>query len=180
MALIERCKDHGHKVCGCGGYPYSHRPGSPYCEQNAMSAVRIAARQEGITLAELQEIEVDCAWEKAGRPFTTGRGRGVTYRRAQRTRRACRRFPTGAGRPAGVCGVCSFLACSSFSVLRECEILATTNKPHNHPSVNAKKLLRATGARRGTPGVTHQERGAAVEDTMSHGFTPPANTDFTG
>ena len=73
VALIEHCKDHGHKVCGCGGYHHVHRPGSPYCEQNAMSAVRIAARQEGITLAELQEIEVDCAWEKAGRPFTKWR-----------------------------------------------------------------------------------------------------------
>ena len=73
VALIEHCRVHGHKVCGCGGYHYAHRPGSPYCEQNAMSAVRIAARQEGITADELQEIEVDCAWEKAGRPFTKWR-----------------------------------------------------------------------------------------------------------
>ena len=51
----------------------AHRPGSPYCEQNAMSAVRIAARQEGITADELLEIAVDCAWEKAGRPFTKWR-----------------------------------------------------------------------------------------------------------
>lgn len=73
VSLVEHCRAHGHKVCGCGGYPYSHRPGSPYCEQNAMSAVRIAARQEGITADELLEIAVDCAWEKAGRPFTKWR-----------------------------------------------------------------------------------------------------------
>lgn len=66
-------RETGHRVCWCGGYSFAHRPGSPYCEQNAMGAVRIAARQEGITLAELQEIEVDCAWEKAGRPFTKWR-----------------------------------------------------------------------------------------------------------
>ena len=66
-------RETGHRVCWCGGYSFAHRPGSPYCEQNAMSAVRIAARQDGITLVELQEIEVDCAWEKAGRPFTKWR-----------------------------------------------------------------------------------------------------------
>lgn len=90
MALILRCpecrtrrksfdlftkhlRETGHRVCNCGGYWYPHRPGSPYCEQNAMSAVRIAARQEGITADELLEIAVDCAWEKAGRPFTKWR-----------------------------------------------------------------------------------------------------------
>ena len=73
VELVEHCRVHGHTVCGCGGYHYAHRPGSPYCEQNAMIAVRIAARQEGITADELREIAVDCAWEKAGRPFTKWR-----------------------------------------------------------------------------------------------------------
>ena len=63
-------RETGHRVCWCGGYSFAHRPGSPYCEQNAMSAVRIAARQEGITADELLEIAIDCAWEKPGRPFT--------------------------------------------------------------------------------------------------------------
>ena len=66
-------RETGHRVCWCGGYSFAHRPGSPYCEQNAMSAVRIAARQEWITADELLEIAVDCAWEKAGRPFTKWR-----------------------------------------------------------------------------------------------------------
>ena len=68
VALVEHCRVHGHTVCGCGGYHYAHRPGSPYCEQNAMSAVRIAARQEGITADELLEIAVDCAWGKSRSP----------------------------------------------------------------------------------------------------------------
>lgn len=34
----------GHKLCNCGGYHYSHRPGSPYCEVNPVSALLLADR----------------------------------------------------------------------------------------------------------------------------------------
>lgn len=34
----------GHRVCQCGGYHYSHRPGSPYCEENPLSIMLLAAR----------------------------------------------------------------------------------------------------------------------------------------
>lgn len=34
----------GHQLCRCGGYHYSHRPGSPYCERNPLSIMFLAAR----------------------------------------------------------------------------------------------------------------------------------------
>lgn len=35
----------GHALCRCGGYHYAHRPGSPYCTQNPVSALLVADRQ---------------------------------------------------------------------------------------------------------------------------------------
>jgi hypothetical protein len=34
----------GHKLCRCGGYHYAHRPGSPLCAYNPLSALRLADR----------------------------------------------------------------------------------------------------------------------------------------
>jgi len=34
----------GHKLCNCGGYHYPHRPGSPFCESNPLSALLMADR----------------------------------------------------------------------------------------------------------------------------------------
>lgn len=34
----------GHKLCICGGYHHQHRPGSPYCERNPVSALLLADR----------------------------------------------------------------------------------------------------------------------------------------
>lgn len=34
----------GHKPCWCSGYWFAHRPGSPYCEYNPLSALRMADR----------------------------------------------------------------------------------------------------------------------------------------
>lgn len=34
----------GHKLCRCGGYHYAHRPGSPLCEYNPLSALLLADR----------------------------------------------------------------------------------------------------------------------------------------
>ena len=34
----------GHKLCRCGSYHYAHRPGSPLCAYNPLSALRLADR----------------------------------------------------------------------------------------------------------------------------------------
>lgn len=34
----------GHKLCWCSGYHYVHRPGSPFCAYNPLSALRLADR----------------------------------------------------------------------------------------------------------------------------------------
>lgn len=45
-ALFTRhLRESGHRLCRCGGYHYSHRPGSPYCEENPLSIILIADRQ---------------------------------------------------------------------------------------------------------------------------------------
>ncbi len=67
--LLRHIQQSGHKACTCGGYWYPHRPGSPCCESNPMSDVHVAMRRGDCTDEELREIEVDCAYEKAGRPF---------------------------------------------------------------------------------------------------------------
>jgi hypothetical protein len=35
----------GHTLCNCGGYHYVHRPGSPCCVRNPVSALWMAMRQ---------------------------------------------------------------------------------------------------------------------------------------
>jgi hypothetical protein len=67
-SLLNHVATSGHTHCGCGGYHYRHRPGSPLCERNPMAQVRQAARQ-GEPLELLQEIEAHCAWEGPGRPL---------------------------------------------------------------------------------------------------------------
>lgn len=53
--LKAHLKASGHKMCNCGGYHYAHRPGSPCCIRNPLSALWIAMRQgEGPEV--LQEI----------------------------------------------------------------------------------------------------------------------------
>lgn len=66
VALVEHCRKHDHKLCGCGGYPYSHRPHSPYCHQNAQSAALVAWR-DGASADETLEISLSIAWEQPGR-----------------------------------------------------------------------------------------------------------------
>ena len=34
----------GHRLCRCGGYHYEHRTGSPFCEVNPLSPIRMADR----------------------------------------------------------------------------------------------------------------------------------------
>lgn len=61
----------GHRLCKCGGYHYSHRPGSPFCEHNPMSDVLLASRQ-GTPDHELEDIAMWCAWNKPGRMYKPG------------------------------------------------------------------------------------------------------------
>lgn len=58
----------GHKLCKCGGYHYAHRLFSRYCQQNPMYELHDAQRA-GAGVHELLEIEMDCVWQKAGRPL---------------------------------------------------------------------------------------------------------------
>ena len=58
----------GHKLCQCGGYPYPHRPGSPYCEQNPM-APALAASRAGESDEAVQEIAIGIALAVAGKPL---------------------------------------------------------------------------------------------------------------
>ena len=58
----------GHKLCACGGYHYSHRPGSPFCDGNPM-APALRASREGASEEEVFEIAVEIAWGVAGKPL---------------------------------------------------------------------------------------------------------------
>lgn len=42
--FTQHIQQSGHALCKCGGYHYQHRPGSPFCEVNALSALRLADR----------------------------------------------------------------------------------------------------------------------------------------
>lgn len=42
--FTKHIRESGHKLCRCGGYHYSHRPGSPCCEANPLSIMYLAAR----------------------------------------------------------------------------------------------------------------------------------------
>ena len=66
VALLEHCREHGHRVCTCGGYHHPHRPHSPYCQQNAQSAALVAWR-DGASADETLEISIDIALTSAGR-----------------------------------------------------------------------------------------------------------------
>lgn len=66
VALLEHCEKHDHKLCGCGGYQYAHRPYSPYCHQNPQSGALVAWRS-GASDEEVSEISVELALTTAGR-----------------------------------------------------------------------------------------------------------------
>lgn len=55
VKLLEHVQTSKHKLCGCGGYRYVHRPGSPFCESNPLSALLMADRY-GATDDDLQRI----------------------------------------------------------------------------------------------------------------------------
>ena len=51
-------RETGHRLCRCGGYHFEHRPGSPYCERNPMSAALLASRS-GASDEEVFEIALE-------------------------------------------------------------------------------------------------------------------------
>lgn len=65
--FTQHLRESGHKVCRCGGYHFEHRPGSPFCEHNPMSAAQLASRY-GASDAEVAEIVLDLSL--ATRPKT--------------------------------------------------------------------------------------------------------------
>lgn len=67
--FTKHLQESGHRLCNCGGYHYSHRPASPYCEANPMSDVLLASRQ-GTPDAELADIAAWCAFNKPVRVST--------------------------------------------------------------------------------------------------------------
>lgn len=67
LHLVAHCHNTGHALCGCGGYHYAHRPGSPYCQRNPWSGLRHAERA-GEPEETLLEIFIDIAYENPGRP----------------------------------------------------------------------------------------------------------------
>lgn len=42
--FTQHIRTSGHALCRCGGYHYAHRPGSPFCESNPVSALLLADR----------------------------------------------------------------------------------------------------------------------------------------
>ncbi|UZZ64546.1 hypothetical protein [Curvibacter phage PCA1] len=64
--FTQHLRTSGHKLCNCGGYHYAHRPGSPFCEQNPMGDVLVAARY-GATDDELLDIAAEVAFTKQGK-----------------------------------------------------------------------------------------------------------------
>lgn len=57
----------GHRLCRCGGYHYEHRPGSPFCEHNPMSAALLASRH-GASNEEVLDIALEIVLTTRGRP----------------------------------------------------------------------------------------------------------------
>lgn len=66
LFLLAHCKEKGHSVCNCGGYHHAHRPGSPYCHKNPMSAL-LDAERAGASADELADMAVDLAFDNPGR-----------------------------------------------------------------------------------------------------------------
>ena len=58
-----------HKPCGCGGYHYPHRPGSPRCETNPYVRYH-CARTEGATYDEQLEAFIEDALFNKHKPTT--------------------------------------------------------------------------------------------------------------
>lgn len=74
VLLLKHCADRGHQVCGCGGYHYPHRAGSPCCDAHPMAVVHRALREGGLTDDELLDIQMDAALDSPGKRFEKWKG----------------------------------------------------------------------------------------------------------
>lgn len=70
LSLLAHCDKSRHALCRCGGYHYSHRPGSPYCMKNLWSDFNHAERA-GESAEMLLEITADIAFDNPGQVTTT-------------------------------------------------------------------------------------------------------------
>lgn len=62
--FTQHLNDSGHALCRCGGYHYSHRPGSPFCHRNPYSPALEASRA-GVCDEEVEAIASQIALEIA-------------------------------------------------------------------------------------------------------------------
>lgn len=65
--FTQHLRETGHKACICGGYHYKHRPGSPFCVANPMSAALLASRY-GASDSEVAEIALELSLAPAAKP----------------------------------------------------------------------------------------------------------------
>jgi len=61
----------GHKLCGCGGYHFRHRPFSTYCHLNPMSALKELQREGCEDRELLLQLAADQAFDHSGRIVTS-------------------------------------------------------------------------------------------------------------
>lgn len=69
VSMLKHVAETGHKHCGCGGYPWKHRPGSPCCEQNRLATLHRAEREQTLTDEEHLELTIDCLLGPVGKPY---------------------------------------------------------------------------------------------------------------
>lgn len=67
-SMLAHTQATGHKLCGCGGYHYPHRPGSAYCTTNPNASYNLALRA-GEPPEVLDDIVIEAAWSGPGRPL---------------------------------------------------------------------------------------------------------------
>ena len=65
--FTQHIKATGHALCRCGGYHYSHRPGSPFCFANTAADVNHASRA-GEPPDVLADIALSVALAGRGKP----------------------------------------------------------------------------------------------------------------
>jgi len=63
--FVKHCLTCPRKTCSCGGYPYTHRPGSPCCEQHPRATLYRAERA-GATPEQLADLRLELALAGVG------------------------------------------------------------------------------------------------------------------
>ncbi len=63
--FTQHLQQSGHKLCGCGGMHYKHRPGTKFCESHPDYELHMMARY-GATDEDLLDFLVERALEQPG------------------------------------------------------------------------------------------------------------------